>query len=278
MNEGFETLRKLKRNRLAVASGVILAFITLSAISAPYIAPYSFSYQDVKHILSTPSPTHLMGTDQLGRDVLSRIIYGGRVSMAVGFISSFIALVFGTIYGGISGYVGGRLDNYLMRIVDVVYSLPDLLLIILLNIVIGRGLTGIILAISLVSWVSVARLIRGEVLRIREEPFVEAAHALGATGSRILLRHILPNTIGVLIVTLTFRIPVAILAESTLSFIGLGISPPFSSWGTMANDGWTALRFYPHLIIFPGLAIFITILAFNILGDGLRDALERRQA
>lgn len=267
-------IKGFKKNRFALASTVFLLVITLSAVLAPLIAPYSYYHQDVDRILTLPDTYHFMGTDQLGRDVLSRIIYGGRVSIAVGFISSLLALIFGTLYGGISGYIGGRLDNFLMRIVDIIYSLPDLLLIILINVVIGRGLVGIILAISLISWVSVARLIRGEVLRIKEETFIEAVRALGARKRRILFKHILPNAAGILIVTLTFRIPVAILVESSLSFVGLGITPPFSSWGTMANDGWIALRFYPHLIIFPGFIIFLTILAFNIIGDSLRDVLE----
>ena len=165
----------------------------------------------------------------------------------------------------------------MMRIVDVVFALPDLLMIILIMVVLGRGLWGIFLALTLVSWVTVARLVRGEVLRIKEFAYIEAARAIGASHTRIVFHEILPNILGVLIVTLTFRIPVAILAESTLSFIGLGIAPPFSSWGTLANDGWTAIKFYPHLILFPSLAIFLTILSFNFLGEGLRDWLDPRK-
>ena len=203
-------------------------------------------------------------------------------------------MILGTVYGSVSGYAGGKLDNLLMRIADIVYSFPDLLLIILINASISReGLTALfaglhapwlvrvfnpeiislLIALSLVSWVHIARLIRGEVLRIREEKYIEAAQALGAGPGSILFRHILPNTLGPLIVTLTFRIPAVILAESTLSFIGLGIQPPLASWGTLANTGFAHLRFHPHLILFPSLIIFATILAFNFLGDGLRDAL-----
>lgn len=261
-------------NWFAISGGIIIAIICISAFFAPYISPYPFDTQDTSIVLEGPSTSHLMGTDSLGRDLFSRLIYGASVSMTVGVFSAVIALIIGALYGAISGYLGGRIDNWMMRIVDMVYALPDLLLIILISVVIGRGLMGLLLALSLVSWVSVARLIRGEVLRLREHSYVEAAKALGATHKRMLFRHILPNTFGILIVTLTLRIPATILAESTLSFIGLGPPPPFSSWGTLANEGWAAIRFYPHLIIFPGSAIFLTILSFNFLGDWLRDALE----
>jgi len=194
----------------------------------------------------------------------------------IGMLTALAALVLGTLYGAISGYIGGRVDNWMMRCVDIVYALPDLLLIILIMVILGRGFLGIFLALTLVSWVTVARIIRGEVLKYREQSYVEAARALGAGHQRILFRHILPNTLGPLIVILTFRIPAAILAESTLSFVGLGITPPLASWGTLANEGWAAMKFYPHLIVFPSLFIFSTILAFNFLGDGLRDALDPR--
>ncbi len=217
-----------------------------------------------------------MGTDRLGRDLFSRMIYGARISLFIGVATTAVALVIGTLYGALSGYLGGRTDHLLMRVVDVVFALPDLLMIILITVVMGRGVPGIFIALTLVSWVTVARLVRGEVLRIKEYPYLEAARALGAGHVRILVREILPNLVGLLVVTLSFRIPVAILAESTLSFIGLGITPPFSSWGTLANEGWTAIKFYPHLILFPSLAIFLTILSFNFLGEGLRDVWDPR--
>ena len=272
LNEGNTQAFQI-RWRIA-ASGTFVLFVCLCAIGAPWLSPYPYDQQDTLSILMEPSFEHWMGTDRLGRDLLSRLLYGARVSMAVGLLTALVAVLFGTFYGAVSGYIGGRTDNILMRLVDVVYALPDLLLIILIMILVGKGLLGIFLALALVSWVTVARIIRGEVMKLKEMSYIEAARAIGVPHHRIILFHILPNTLGVLIVTLTFRIPAAILAESTLSFIGLGITPPFASWGTLANDGWTAMKFYPHLILFPGLILFLTILAFNQLGDSLRDMFD----
>jgi oligopeptide transport system permease protein len=254
-----------------------LGVIFFSAVFAPLVAPYSYETQDTLNALATPSFSHLMGTDRLGRDLFSRIIYGARVSLFIGVLTTLLALLIGTIYGSISGYVGGRTDNLMMRFVDIVFALPDMLMIILITVMMGQGVIGMFIALTLVSWVTIARLVRGEVLRLKEQAYVEAARALGANSLRILVREILPNILGLMVVTLTFRIPVAILAESTLSFIGLGIAPPFSSWGTLANEGWKAIKFYPHLILFPSLAIFLTILSFNFLGDWYRDYLDPRK-
>ena len=258
-----------------ISSG-FLFIIFLVSLLAPWVAPYSYQEQDTLNILAFPGIDHFLGTDRLGRDLLSRMIYGARVSLFVGVFSTLIALVIGTVYGTISAYVGGQTDNLMMRVVDVVFALPDLLMIILITVLMGRGVIGVFIALTMVSWVTIARLVRGEVLRIKEYPFILAAKALGASHFRIMLREIFPNILGILVVTLSFRIPVAILAESTLSFIGLGIAPPASSWGTLASDGWTAIKFYPHLILFPSLAIFFTILSFNFLGEGLREYLDPR--
>lgn len=258
-----------------ISSG-FLFIIFLVSLLAPWVAPYSYQEQDTLNILAFPGIDHFLGTDRLGRDLLSRMIYGARVSLFVGVFSTLIALVIGTVYGTISAYVGGKTDNLMMRVVDVVFALPDLLMIILITVLMGRGVIGVFIALTMVSWVTIARLVRGEVLRIKEYPFILAAKALGASHFRIMLREIFPNILGILVVTLSFRIPVAILAESTLSFIGLGIAPPASSWGTLASDGWTAIKFYPHLILFPSLAIFFTILSFNFMGEGLREYLDPR--
>ena len=258
-----------------ISSGFLFIIFSVSLL-APWVAPYSYQEQDTLNILAFPGVEHFLGTDRLGRDLLSRMIYGARVSLFVGVFSTLIALVIGTVYGTISAYVGGKTDNLMMRVVDVVFALPDLLMIILITVLMGRGVIGVFIALTMVSWVTIARLVRGEVLRIKEYPFILASKALGASHFRIMLREIFPNILGILVVTLSFRIPVAILAESTLSFIGLGIAPPASSWGTLASDGWTAIKFYPHLILFPSLAIFFTILSFNFMGEGLREYLDPR--
>ena len=258
-------------------SALTILIVCMLALFAPWISPYAYDFQDTQVLLEGPSSEHWMGTDRLGRDLFSRILFGARISMLVGIGTAVAALFLGSLYGAVSGYIGGRVDNAMMRLVDVVYSLPDLLLIILITVFIGRGILGIFIALTVVSWVTISRIVRGEVLQLREQAYVEAARAIGTSGARILFRHILPNTLSILIVTLTFRIPSAILAESTLSFIGLGIAPPAASWGTLAHEGWSAMKFYPYLIIFPGLVIFVTMLSFNFLGDALRDAFDPRR-
>ena len=227
--------------------------------------------------MEMPSWAHLMGTDSLGRDLLTRVLYGARVSMTVGIGTAMIALIIGTAYGLASGFMGGNLDQLMMRLVDIFYGLPDMLIFILLSLLVGRNIGGLLLALGLVSWVRFARIARGQVLQAKEFLFVEGARAMGASRRRIVLRHILPNIHGPIFVTLTFSIPAAILAESTVSFIGLGINDPYSAWGTswgsLAQDGWRAMRTYPHILFFPATAIFFTILAFNTLGNALSDLL-----
>jgi len=262
---------------------VSLAFVSLAFVSgflAPLISPYGLGGLQEQHILQGPSWSHWMGTDGLGRDLLTRVLYGARVSMAVGLGTALIAMIIGTSYGLISGFRGGATDNLMMRIVDVFYGLPDMLIFILLSLLFGRNIGGLLAALGLVSWVRFARITRGQALQAKEFLFVEGARAMGAARRRIIVRHILPNIVAPIIVTLTFSIPSAILAESTLSFIGLGINDPYSawgtSWGTLAQDGWRAMRTYPHMVLFPAAAIFLTILAFNTLGNALRDILDPR--
>ena len=270
--------RQRVRDPLLLPCLVFVFAVATVAFLAPWISPYSAGGLEEKQILETPSWSHWMGTDALGRDLLTRVLYGARVSMAVGIGTALIAFVIGTAYGLVSGFKGGSLDSFMMRVVDIFYGLPDMLIFILLSLVLGRNIGGLLLALGFVSWVRFARIVRGQALQAKEFLFVEGAQALGASRRRTVLRHILPNIFGPIIVTLTFSIPAAILAESTLSFIGLGINDPYSSWGTswgsLAQDGWRAMRTYPHIIFFPAAAIFSTILAFNTLGNGLRDALD----
>ena len=265
---------------------IVVAALLGVALFGDGVTGQRFDAQDPEHSLEGPGALHWMGTDALGRDQTARIAQGARYSLGIAVGSTAIALVIGLGYGGISGYVGGRLDGWMMRVVDVVYSLPDILVIVLLIEIFQAGLTGVPdlyrrllalgLALGLVGWVTIARLVRGLVLQAREGAFVEAARATGLSHRRILLRHILPNISGPILVTVAFRIPAAILVESTLSFIGLGIQPPFASWGVLANDGFAAMRSYPYLIVFPGLAILVTLLGFHLLGEALREALDPR--
>lgn len=273
--------RAASRNPWLFASALVVTIMIGMGFLAPWIAPYAAGGLEVKRLLEPPSAAHWLGTDGLGRDLLTRVLYGARVSITVGLGTALIALVIGTSYGLIAGFKGGAWDHFMMRAVDVFYGLPDMLIFILLSLLFGRNIGGLLIALGLVTWVRFARIARGQVLQTKELLYVEGAAALGASRRRILLRHILPNITGPLIVTLTFSIPAAILAESTLSFIGIGINDPYSawgtSWGTLAQDGYRAMRSYPHVIAFPAGAIFVTILAFNVLGNALRDLLDPKQ-
>lgn len=264
------------KNKSLVLSLFFLGILLILTVIGPGLSPYPYDLQNPHALLQAPNSHHWMGTDKLGRDLFTRLLQGGRLSLLIGLSTAVSALIIGTIFGGVSGYFGKRTDEIMMRAVDVFFALPDLLLIILTMVVLGRSFFGIFFAISVVGWVTVARLVRGEILKIKEETFVEAAAALGGSHFRLLFKHMIPNILGPLIVTLTYRVPAAILAESSLSFIGLGLAPPSASWGIMANEGWTSMRFYPHLIFFPSVAIFLTILSLNTVGDQLRDFLDPR--
>lgn len=279
-----EAWAKIKKNPVAVWSALWIAAICLVSLLAPWLAPFSFDEQFLDKVLIAPGSEHWLGTDSLGRDMLSRLIYGARVSMAVGLVTAFVSLVIGTLYGSVAGWFGGMVDSGMMRLVDILDSIPSLVLLILVKLVFEsydfipnpqlKALTGMLLALSLVSWVSLARVVRGQVLQVKQMAYVEAARSMGASSVRVVAQHILPNIVGPVIVLLTFQIPSNILAESFLSFLGLGLQPPYSSWGVLANDGWRSLKSYPHLMISPGVAIFAAMLAFNLLGDGLRDAFD----
>ncbi len=266
--------RQFTRHRLALLSLGFLVIITLLAVLAPWVTRFSYEDQNIAQRLELPSRLHWLGTDSLGRDLYSRIIYGARMSLSVGMATAVFSLFVGTLMGGIAGYFGRWIDQIVMGVVNIFFIFPSLLLAILLTLLFGRGFTGILLAISLTAWATQARLVRGQVMQARQLQYVEAARAVGASNLSILFFHILPNLWGPIIVSLTIQIPTNIMSESFLSFIGLGLQPPFSSWGTLANEGFRAMKSYPHLIIFPGSVLFLTLVAFNYLGDGLRDWLD----
>ena len=309
-----DALYRLTRNRASVIGGSLVILLVLSAIFAAQIAPYSYSEQDRKQTDVVPQwmtfifPTikpyaqisndFPLGADYVGRDLLSRIIYGARISLSVAFIGPIIALLVGTVYGLLSGFFGGKIDNFMMRIVDIMYAFPTMLLIILMmaffrstfaesqpgsfaymmNELDRRfgGMLFIFIGIGITAWMGTARLTRGQVLSLREQEFTLAARALGASRQRIIFRHLLPNVLGPLVISVTLAIPGYISTEAFLSFIGLGVNPPTPSWGSMISDGAQAIRTYPHQAILPALALSLTMFAFNFLGDGLRDALDPR--
>ena len=271
-----DAFTRLRRNRLAITGGVIILLIALTTLIYPFFSRYDFASQDLNAILQGPSMKHFLGTDELGRDVFTRLIYGARTSLSVGIFTQLIVLGIGLPIGAISGAAGGRTDNLIMRFVDVVYAFPDLLLIILLRAILGGSIYMIFLAIGLVSWVNVARLIRGQTLALKQRDFVTAARVFGGFGSYITTRHLLPNSLGPVIVAVTFNIPRAIFAEAALAYIGIGVKPPTPSWGAMIRDGNNVIFAAPHLVLFPAIAIGILMLSFTFLGDGLRDALDPR--
>jgi len=267
---------RLLRNKLAVLGAVIVLCFLLLAIFANFLAPYPYTKTDFSKAYQYPSRQFLLGTDPLGRDLLSRLIYGARISMIVGLGSQIIVLLIGVPIGALAGYYGGKVDLYLMRFVDVMYAFPTLLFVILIMSALGAGLLNIFIALGLTSWVTICRLTRAQFLSLRKKEFVVAATAIGAPAGRIIWRHLLPNALTPLIVAVTFGVPAAIFTEAALSFIGVGISPPTPSWGQMVGEYQQYIRSYWHLATFPAIAIGLTMLAFSFLGDGLRDALDPR--
>lgn len=266
--------RRLRQNKVAMAAIVLLVVVLAMALAAPIFSDYTFSGQDTTMVNKGPNSVHWFGTDSLGRDLFVRCWVGARVSLFIAFVAAMVNLVIGVIYGGVSGYFGGQVDLVMMRIVEIVYSVPDLLWVILLMVVMGPGLHTIIIAISITGWGSMARLVRGQVLQLKQSEYVMAARTLGAQGRRIILKHLIPNAMGPIIIELTFSIPNAIFTEATLSYLGLGVPVPLASWGTLANEGSRMLLLMPYQLLFPALLISVTMLGFNLLGDGLRDALD----
>jgi oligopeptide transport system permease protein len=269
---------RLKKNHLAITGLVFLIVLALLCLFAPLLTPYGYEEQNIALGASGPSLQHWLGTDTFGRDLLTRILYGGRVSLAVGLVATAVSLVIGVTYGAIAGYVGGRVDAVMMRFVDIVYALPFMIFVILLMVVFGRNLILLFLAIGAVEWLTMARIVRGQVQSLRQQEFVEAAIAMGLSNWTIIRKHLIPNSLGPVIVYTTLTIPSVMLFEAFLSFLGLGIQPPQSSWGVLISYGVETMEEYPWLLIFPGLVLSMTLFALNFLGDGLRDALDVRSS
>ena len=269
-----DAIYRLTRNKAAMFGAFILFILILCATLAPWIAPYSYSFQNLELGASPPSAAHILGTDVLGRDLLSRILYGARISLLVGFVATGVALVIGVSWGIVAGYAGGKVDSIMMRIVDVLYGLPFIIFIILLMVIFGRNLWLLFGAIGAVEWLTMARIVRGQVIGLKNQEFVMAAKAMGVSNISMFRKHLLPNILGPIAVYATLTIPQVMLLEGFLSFLGLGIQPPMSSWGTLIKDGVESMEEYSWLLVYPGLTFTITLFALNFFGDGLRDALD----
>lgn len=272
----YQAWRRLLANRMAVAGGGVVIVMGALALAAPLLSPYGYD-ETSRAQYSPPSRQHLMGTDIHGRDLLTRVLYGARLSLGVGLVATVVSLLIGVGYGAVSGYAGGKADEVMMRIVDIIYSLPYMFFVIILVAVFGRSVLLLFLALGAVQWLTVARIVRGQVLSIKEKEFIQAGHAIGAGHARIVIHHLLPNVLGPVVVYMTLTVPAVMLQEAFLSFLGLGVPPPASSWGTLIADGASAinaLRIYWWLLLFPGAAMALTLFAMNFLGDGLRDAID----
>lgn len=266
--------RRLKQNKVAIASLIVLSIIAIMTIFGPFMVPFKHYENNSKIVNQLPNAVHWFGTDNLGRDVFSRLWVGGRVSVFIAIFGAMIETVIGVTYGGVAGYFGGFVDDIMMRIVEILVSIPYLIVVILLSLMLGKGMVSLIIAMTITGWVGMARMIRGQILQIKEQEYVLAAHALGASPSRIIARHLLPNTIGIMIVDITLTVPSFIFGEAFLSYIGLGIQSPDTSLGALASAAQPNLLFYPYQLFFPAALISLIMLSFNLLGDGLRDALD----
>lgn len=268
--------RRLCRNRAALVGIGILILLACSAIFAPILSPFSYEQQDLALGPVPPCMEHPLGTDTLGRDLLTRTLYGGRISLMIGICATAVSLLIGITYGALAGYVGGRTDAFLMRLVDVLYALPFTVFVIILMVVFGQHILLLFVAIGAVEWLTMARIVRGQVLAVKQQLYVKAAGVLGYSHARIIARHVVPNVMGPVIVYATLTVPRVILMESFLSFLGLGVQPPMSSWGLLIRDGATAMESYPWMMIVPGVVLSATLFALNFIGDGLRDAIDPR--
>ena len=268
--------RTFVRNRLAVGGGIVVGILVALAVLAPLLAPWDPNKPDTRRILTPPSPSHPLGTDQIGRDVLSRVLYGARVSLAVGFVSVGIATIIGILLGAAAGYHGGLVDATIMRVVDLMLVFPRFFLLLAVLAFLKPSIWTIMVVIGLSGWMGVARLVRAEFLTLREREFVVWSESIGASAARVVFRHILPNAMAPVLVAMTLGIPAAILTESGLSFLGLGVQPPYATWGNILTDGKDALEIAWWMTLYPGLAILITVLSYNLLGEGIRDALDPR--
>lgn len=266
--------RQMKRNRLALWGMAIVIVMTALAVLGPLFSPYTYDEQNFAMANAWPSAAHWFGTDSLGRDLFVRVLYGARISLSIGLVASLINVCIGVLYGGIAGLAGGRTERIMMHIVDVLYSIPMLLYVILLMVVFRPGLLNIYLALGISYWLNMARIVRGQILSLKKQEYVLAARSCGTSTWHILCRHMIPNCVGPIIVTLTLSIPDAIFTEAFLSFIGLGVSAPMASWGVLASDGISSMRSFPFQLFFPAAALSLTMLGFMFLGDGLRDALD----
>lgn len=267
---------RLRQNKLAVIGGIFVAILTIACFLSLLIAPHAYEKTHFALGATAPSAAHWLGTDILGRDMLARTLFGGCISLSVGLAATLVSVIIGVLYGAISGYIGGRLDVVMMRIVDIVYSLPFVVFVILILVVFGQHIILMFMAIGAVSWLDMARIVRAQVMSLKRQEFVEAAIALGLRRRRIILRHMIPNVLGIVAIYATLIVPSVMLLEAFLSFLGLGVQAPMSSWGTLLNDGRMSMEEYPWLLVFPSLFFSLTLFSLNFLGDGLRDALDVR--
>jgi len=273
-----DAFHRLKKNKMAMAGGIILLLEVFICLITPWIAPYGFEQQNLELTLAAPSAQHWLGTDSLGRDLFTRILYGGRISLMVGFLASMVSVIVGVVYGAASGFIGGKTDSVLMRIVDVLYALPYVFLVIILMVYFGRNIFLLFIALGLTQWLTMARIVRGQVMSLKQKEFIEAARSMGISNTSIIFRHLIPNTLGPVIVYLTLTVPAVILEEAFLSFLGLGVQAPMASWGTLISSGVEVMEIAPWALLFPAIALSVTLFSLNFLGDGLRDALDPKGA